>query len=462
MEKTIDVAIIGTGTAALNAASEVRRVTGNFIIVSNGIYGTTCVLAGCMPSKVLIQGSIFAQQCKLMQSYGITGTEKLHTSIPALLKHIRDMREHFLITTLKSTDRFKDHIVEGDVYFLAPAVIQVGNDVYRAKRIVLASGSTPIIPDGFTGMDKHVLTSDTLFEQDDLPATLSVLALSVLGLEMAQAFARLGIDVSAIHRKAFVGGLSDPEVNDYAVRALRRDMNIRLNASPATASIENNKIILHAEPPVQADKLFLAVSRKANICHMGLEELGIIECDAPVCDFNPHTMQVRDLPLFIAGDVKSGRSILNEASDEGRIAGYNAARDRVTYFTRRTPLQITYTDPLIAIAGQPWKELNADDVVTGTGTFDNQGRAKIIGMPSGIIRLYAHKDSGQLLGAELFAPHGDHLAHMLAWLIDRRVTIFEALELPFYHPTLEEAIRTALHDAAGKLPYHKPLHGYAH
>jgi dihydrolipoamide dehydrogenase len=427
MAAQTDVIIIGTGTAALAAASEIRKFTDRFIIISNGTYGTTCVRAGCMPSKAFIQGAQLYHARKRMAQRGIGNAENLTIDIPALLEHVRGLREHFLQSTLKTTEEYRPHIIEGAAWFLSPTRIRVGKEVYTAKSIILATGSSPIVPEERTNAT-HVLTTDTLFEQKDLPDRIGVMGLSVLGAEIAQAFARLGIHVHAGHESELIGGLTDPEVSAYAVEHLRREMNIQLNQTGC----------------MQADTLFVAESRKANLEQMGLEECGIIKPGEPVLNYDPETMQVDGLPLFVAGDVKPGRSILNEAAHEGKIAAYNATHEQIHRFKRRTALQIVHTDPVIAIAGKSWAELEPGAVTIGKTTYNDQGCAKIMGKASGVVHIYADKQSRILLGAELFAPAGEHLAHQLAWLIDRQVTVDSALELPFYHPSLEEGLRTAL------------------
>lgn len=428
MKTELDVIIVGTGTAALAAASEVKKATGRYIIISNGVYGTTCVRAGCMPSKAFIHGAELYHARRIMREWGIGGTAHLSLDIPALLRQVRTLRAHFLEHTLRITEQYRDHMVEGDAWFLSPVEIKVKDHIFRARSIVLATGSTPIIPEICRDHPGTILTTDTLFEQDDLPETIGVLGLSVLGAEIAQAFAKLGLKVVAGHEAELIGGLSDPAVSAYAVEHLRREMDIHLNDARC----------------VKADTLFVAHSRRANLDNMGLEALGIIQPGTPVLEYNPQTMQVGQLPIFVAGDVKSGRSILNEAAHEGKIAGHNAACGEIKAFRRHTPLQIVHTDPVIAVAGKGWDELRSQDVLVGKASYDDQGCAKLMGRAHGLIHIYADRQSRVLLGAELFAPEGDHLAHLAACLIDRQMTIEEALELPYYHPSLEEGIKSCL------------------
>lgn len=455
--KDMDVVIIGSGSAALSAASEVRQVTDRFVMISDGVYGTTCVRNGCMPSKVLIRGAELSHQRRFMKAFGIPGGADGPVDTAALLREVRAMRGHFLRYVMEYTETFRPFIVEGRARFRAPSEVEADGTLYRARHVVLATGSTPIVPEGCEGMGERIITSDTLFELERLPDSLAVAGMSVLGAEMSQAFARLGVTVTALHDGTPIGGLSDPEVSAYATECLRREMDIRLKEQAAFLPLAGGGVRVEAAPPFEAGAVFIALSRKANLDGMGLEALGVIGPDMPVIDFDPETMQIRGLPIFIAGDVKLGRSILNEAVDEGRIAGYNAARETPARFRRRTRLQISHTDPAIAVIGTPYEELDQATAVIGTYTFDDQGRAKIMGEAAGMLRVYADGESGVLLGAEIFAPRGEHLAHQLAWVIDRRLTVFEALQLPFYHPSLEEGLLGVFRNVAEKVPGRRPV-----
>src|SRR5581483_7842401 len=146
-------------------------------------------------------------------------------------------------------------------------------------------GSSPIITGACAGHAEKILTSDTLFEQEGLPDALTVMGLSMLGTEMAQAFARLGIHVTASHENELIGGLTDPEINTYAVEKLRQEMQINLHQSPERC------LKAHSN-----GTLFVAQSRKANLSHMGLEECGVIRPNEPVIRYDPETMQVDNLP----------------------------------------------------------------------------------------------------------------------------------------------------------------------
>jgi dihydrolipoamide dehydrogenase len=161
-------------------------------------------------------------------------------------------------------------------------------------------------------------------------------------------------------------------------------------------------------------------------------------------------MQIEDAPIFIAGDANGDRPILHEAVDEGHIAGFNAAHGESRCFKRRVPLTITFTEPGIAAVGKTRGELRDEDIVTGTYDFSKQSRARMSDANKGLLQIYVEKKTGCVLGAEMAAPAGEHLAHFLALAINRQMTVFDLLTIPFYHPAVEEGLRTAIRDAGEK------------
>ena len=195
------------------------------------------------------------------------------------------------------------------------------------------------------------------------------------------------------------------------------------------------------------------MGRVPNVKSLNLEALNVKTNDQGVPEFNANTMQVGDLPIFLAGDVTGEQLILHEAGDEGRIAGHNAARATPQAFARKTPLGITFCDPNIVTVGQSWNELDQDKIVIGEVKLGMLGRALIMGKNRGLLRVYGDKQSGQILGATFIAPGGEHLGHLLCWCIEQKLSVFDLLKMPFYHPTLEEGLQAALYDMKSKMDY---------
>jgi len=226
------------------------------------------------------------------------------------------------------------------------------------------------------------------------------------------------------------------------------------------AQLEKNNdflIVKGEKKSVEVKQILAALGRKPNLMNINFEKLGIEVDKSGVPLFDNTTMQINNSSLFIAGDITKERQLLHESADEGRIAGYNAVRDDSQCFHRRVPLTIIFSDPNIAIVGKSFSALQNTKFVTGKVCFDNQGRSRIMSKNKGILHIYAEQNTGKLLGAEMIAPAGEHLAHLLAWAIQQDMTVFDVLKMPYYHPTVEEGMRTAIRDLASQIHPHKQL-----
>lgn len=453
MKKEVEVAIIGAGSAGLYALSQVKKQTSNFILINSGPYGTTCARVGCMPSKSLIRIAEYYHDRLDFEKSGIKHSEKLEVSISDVLQRVRDHRDYLVDHTIKqSTARLGDKSLTGKAEFIDANTLKVGDDKIHAKKIIIATGSSPVYDNAWDDFKEHILTTDELFEQKDLPATMGVLGLGVIGLELGQALSRLGIQVTAVHSKEFIGGLSDPEVNDVMLELCQKEFDIWLGGGRAVLTKVGDKIqITNGEHKVLVDKVLVSIGRKPNLESLKLENLGITLNKRGMPNFNPQTMQIEDLPIYIAGDVNADRPLLHEAADEGRIAGYNVVHAQKE-FKRKVPLAVVFTDPNIAFIGKDYSSIKEDEnVITGTYDFTKQSRAMLMNTNKGIANLYVEKSTGKLLGAQIAVPRGEHLAHHLAWAMEQELTVYDMLKLPFYHPTLEEGLYALLLGCAKKL-----------
>jgi dihydrolipoamide dehydrogenase len=196
----------------------------------------------------------------------------------------------------------------------------------------------------------------------------------------------------------------------------------------------------------------VAIGRQSNIDDLGLENLGVALDPRGMPPFDPTTMRIAELQVFLAGDVNGQVPLLHEAADEGHIAGLNATRETCHCFTRRTPLAIVFCDPNVAMVGQRFEKVDASSAITGEADFTRQGRARTAESNKGLMHIYAEKSSGRLLGAEMCVPAAEHMIHLLALAMERNLTVWEVLRLPFYHPVLEEGLRGALRQLAQQLP----------
>jgi len=446
MERNVDVAVIGAGSAGNFSLSQIVPARKSFVIINSGPTGTTCARVGCMPSKAAIHvADDFASRDRFPKE-GIQNGGELDIDGAAALNRVRQLRDGFVKRVLgKTIDKMgPERFIDGQARFLEPTLLAVGDERIRAGKVIIASGSSPVVPAPWQVFGERVLTTDTVFEMKELPESLAVIGLGAIGIELGQAYSRLGVDVVGIDILETVSGITDPAVRAQALATFRDEFPLWLGHPAEIEEGDGGLVVSAGGESKTVEKILVAMGRKPNIGNLDLGVLGVPLSDDGMPQFDPETMRIGDLPVFIAGDVTGDRAVLHEAADEGRIAGYNAARDEITRFRRKTPLAITFCDPEIAIVGFPWQDL--DEETTAVGLFDMamSGRAIIMDGAHGLLRVYGEKSDGRLLGATFFGPGAEHLGHQFAWALERELSVFDMIAMPYYHPVIEEAFQNAL------------------
>ena len=452
-ERHVDVAIIGSGTAGLNAMSQVRKAGKSFVLINGGEPGTTCARVGCMPSKAMIQVAEDYHRRTHLGKYGVDGHEAMTLDVTEAMEHVQDLRDTFVdrVLTNSTDDMPEDLFIQDYARFIEPTLIEVASQRIRAAAVVIATGSRPVVPAAWEPFGDRVLTTDTLFELEELPESMAVIGLGTIGLELGQSLHRMGVELTGFDQQHTIAGIRDPDVNEAAIGILGKEMPLHLGAA-AEITEEGDKLRVTAGPhSVVVDRVLCSIGRAPNIDRLGLENLGVPLNAKGLPPFDHNTMQVADLPVYIAGDVTGERPILHEAGDEGKIAGYNAARGTSQAFRRKTPLFINFCDPNICAVGARFDELDPDTTAIGEIKFAPVGRALIMGKNRGVLRVYADAASGRLLGAEMIGPKGENLAHLICWCIEQDLTVGRLLRMPFYHPVIEEALQAALYDLYAKV-----------
>ncbi len=459
-ERQVDVAIIGSGSAGLYAMGRVRPSGKSVVLINGGELGTTCARVGCMPSKAVIQVAEDFHRRGVFKRFGLEGQEGLNLDVSEAMGYVQDLRDMFVERVVSnSTDRMPEGMfIEGYTRFVEPNVLEMEDGQrIRAGRVIVATGSRPIIPAAWQAFRDRIITTDEFFELEELPRSIAVVGLGVVGLELGQSLHRLGCDVVGVDLRDAIGGLSDPEVSKSAIEIIAKEFPLWLGHGADITEGSNGRLKVSAgENSIEVDRVFASIGRQPNVEKLGLELIGAPVDARGIPLYDPNTMQVGDLPVFLAGDVTGERPLLHEAGDEGRIAGQNAVSDRVTAYRRKTPLSITFCDPNIVQVGQSHASLDMDTVAVGEVQMAPVGRALIMAKNKGMIRVYAEKASGKLLGAEMVCAKAENLGHLLAWSIQQGLTVGDLLRMPFYHPVIEEALQAALYDLYAKVDAKNP------
>lgn len=456
-----DVAILGAGSAGLYALREVRRAGRDFWLIDPGPLGTTCARVGCMPSKVALHAGADWAARKALPTIGVQGVEGLSIDLATTWARLRAQRDFFASNAAaKALAGSGERLLQGSARFLEPTLIEVhtaqGVQRMRAKAVVIATGSRPILPGWLTPVQDRTVTTDGLFELDTLPRRIGILGLGAIGLEMGLALSRLGVRVVGADLAAQVGGISDPVLGERARTRFAQEMDLWLGEEIHLERTKTGVRMRAGEREAEVDLLLAALGRRPNTDGLGLQEAGFPLNVRGTPRFDPATMQIGDLPVFIAGDANADRPLMHEAADEGAMAGYNAVHATPTRFARKVALGIAFSNPDIASVGARFDALPSEGVLIGTASGDKNGRARILGATDSLLRVYADARDGRLLGASILAAGGEHLAHLLAWAIQRGETAPSLLQLPFYHPVIEELLQTALQDIVAQQPASGP------
>ena len=458
--RKVDVAVIGAGSAGLPAYRAARMHTEKVVLIEGGVYGTTCARVGCMPSKLLIAAAEAAHSIETASKFGV------YSSKPTInghdvMKRVRSERDRFVGFGLESVENIdQNHHFRGHAQFIDNHTIQVEDKIIEAKSVVISTGSSPKLMSMFNGLGDRLVVNDDIFDWDTLPESVAVFGPGVIGLELGQALHRLGVRIRIFGLSGSLKPLSDMGIKSYAENLFKDEFPLDTKANILGLELENEQVKISFVDPKNGEEkeelfdfLLAATGRSPNVNDLGLENTKLELDSLGVPLYNSSSMQCGNSSIFIAGDVNNDLPILHEAADEGKIAGDNAARfPDIKSGLRRSPVTVVFCDPQIAIVGESWSELEGNEnVVTGKVSFEGQGRSRIILKNKGLMHVYADQNSGLFLGSEFIGPHAEHLAHLMSWAHQQNMTIQQMLEMPFYHPVIEEGLRTALRDAESKL-----------
>ncbi len=451
----VDVAVIGAGSAGLRAFRTASEWTDRAVLIEGGPHGTTCARVGCMPSKLLIAAAESAHAVQQAPEFGIK-VHGSHIDGAAVMQRVRSERDRFVGFVVGGVDDIPpEKRLSGHAKFVDDHRLDVGGHTrVAADRIVIATGSSPVIPPFLQALGDRLVVNDDIFDWQDLPRSVAVFGPGIIGLELGQAMKRLGVDVIMFGRGGPVGPLTDPEVLAAAGALFGSEFYLDADADvegvERTASgvrlkyVGRDGVVTSRE----VDYVIATTGRQPNVSGLELNNTNLPLDAAGLPTFDPATLRVGESHVFIAGDVSNFRPVLHEVADEGTIAGTNAGRyPDVRPGQRSSPLSIVFTDPQMAMVGSSYADLRPSEVVVGEVSFADQGRSRVMLKNAGVLRIYADKFSGRFLGAEMLGPRAEHIGHLLAWSHQSGLTIAQMLKMPFYHPVIEEGLQTALRDA---------------
>ena len=457
MSDAFDLAVIGGGTAGLTAARTAARRQRRVLLVSEGPLGGECTWNGCVPSKALIEAAGVHHTTVNAGSFGIRVGD-VRVDFPAVMDHVHDVIDQIAGYEDEAHLEASGVVVRrGRAEFVDARTLQVGDNRVTAERVVICTGSRPALP-ALEGLDDvpH-LTNESLFDLRVQPRRLLVLGAGAVGLELAQAFVRLGTEVDVIDVAAALLPHEDPDIAALMREILESEgVRFHLGAHPLRVSQARDGVELTiaddgGELVVPGDQLLVATGRKANIDGLGLDAIGVrVEGHGIAVDTHLRTSVGG---VFAAGDVTGTLPFTHVAAYQGRLAAHNAFERQQSASYRVIPWVI-FTEPEIAHVGLTEPEArraHGDGVRVVTLPFTAVDRAVITRRPRGLIKvitsgrpLLGHAGGGTILGAHIAGPGAGELIH--EFVVGMQVRAFSGRLAQAIHayPTMSVGVQQAV------------------
>ena len=446
-----DICVIGGGSGGLSVAATAAAFGVPVVLVEQGRMGGDCLNYGCVPSKSLIAAARHAKWVADAPRFGVRAAPP---TIDFAAVHARVHRVIAAIAPTDSVARITGlgvRVLEGRARFIDADTVRVDSDIeIRARRFVVATGSAPVIPPipGLT--ETPFLTNETIFDLTECPQRLVVIGGGAIGLELGQAFRRLGAAVTVIEAASPLGR-DDPECAAVVVEALRREgVVIRTGCSvdaiePPERAGGDITVTIHSETgeeTVAGTHLLIAVGRRPNVDDLGLDRAGIAHGRAGITvDRGLRTTNRR---VYAIGDVVGGRQFTHVANDHaGRVIRNALFRLPVRVDDSVLPA-VTFTDPELAQVGLTEAEANGRGLAINVfrWPYHENDRAQAEGQTHGHIKVVATR-RGRILGATIVGPQAGELIAAWTLAIRQKLTIRAFAELTVAYPTYAEVGKRA-------------------
>jgi pyruvate/2-oxoglutarate dehydrogenase complex dihydrolipoamide dehydrogenase (E3) component len=433
--------VIGGGSAGLTAADFAARIGAKVLIAAEQL-GGDCTWTGCIPSKTLIRLAKLAHEQSRASSSGIA-TGKLGLDFPRVMAEVRAAigRVYANETPEVLAARGID-VAIGAVRFLNGETIQVGERRIGATHFVICTGAKPASPP-IPGMrEVDFLTYETVFELNRLPATMVVVGAGPTGVELAQAFARLGSTVTVIEQRSSVLPDADPESAATIQHRLESEgVKVLTSVSVSGVAMDGARVVLEVGAlRLQADALLLATGRQPRVDGLELSQAGIELHEGAIrVDKNLRTTNPR---VYAAGDVTGGFQFTHYAGWQGYVAARNALLPGAQEGLRPNIPWVVFTDPEVAQAGLNEVEARAQfsDVKVHRLELERVDRAQTADEREGFLKLVTHA-GGKLVGATAVSVAGGETINELALAIDRGLTLSDLASTIHAYPTFSFAIQ---------------------
>lgn len=457
-ERVFDLVILGSGSTAFAAALRAQELGKTAVMTEERTIGGTCVNRGCLPSKNLIEAAKLIHDARQPRYPGLTPVE-MPFDFGKLVAQKDEVIHGYRKKKYESLVGGQVRVEEGHVEFVDRHTVQIGDKRFTGEKILIATGSRPIIPDIPGLRDVPLLTSDLLtndepMEMRQLPRSLIILGGGYIALELGQMFQRFGVEVTILQRSGrLLAHGYEPEVGENIGEIFEQE-GIRVLTHTAVRSVRQDgaevvvTIQSGGEPrELRAEKLLVSTSRQPNSDKIGIEKAGVelgqhgeVRVDEFLRTNVPH--------IFAAGDV-IGREVSNQmatpvGSQDGGIVAHNAfANEEPRRVDHRVIPRTIFTDPQVAVVGMTEEEASAAGHKCWCSVVPMAlvPRAGAIRATAGMIKMVADDETEEVLGVSMIGNSAGEVIHEAAMAMRFHAKVHDFIDMLHVYPTMAEALK---------------------
>jgi len=455
--ETFDVVVIGAGPGGYPAAIRAAQLGASVAIVEKEFHGGTCLNWGCIPTKAMIAAADLYQHIQHAEQFGIT-VKGVSVNYAGMIAHKNKVIQQLRggIGSLLTGNGVKQFA--GTASFVDRNTLDVAGTRIGAKKVIVATGSTSVVP-GFLPKHARVVESRGFLELDKLPETLIVMGGGYIGCELACMAAQLGVKVTIVELLEDVLLLLDADVRREVKMHMEKNLSIRILTGKALESVKaSDKSVTGkvGEETVAADLLLVSVGRKPVTDGLKLENAGVKTNEkgfVPVDDFG----RTNVANIYAIGDVTGRTQLAHYATAQGIIAAENAAGQKPSKHESLVP-GVIFTSPEVALVGLTEDEAKKQgrEVITGKFRLGGLGRAIAVAETSGFVKWIVDAKTDQLLGAAVVGAHATELIAEATLAIRSELTAAELGRTVHAHPTFAESWMEAAHAVHGTCVHAPP------
>ena len=451
-KSSYNLVVIGAGAGGLVSAAGAAGVGARVALIESHLLGGDCLTVGCVPSKLLLRCAKAAAAVRNAAQFGVNVSGGVSVDFGFVMERMRRLRAS--IAPVDSAKRYSEKlgvdIFIGKGKFTGKNTIEVNGQTLNFTKAVVATGGTAAVPNIPGLKEAPYLTNASVFNLTELPARLGVIGAGPIGLELAQAFQRLGSQVTVFSRSDKILPKEDPDAAKIVENSLRLDgvtfaynvnykgVESRGGKPPVTVVVEDD----NGERTLEFDALLIATGRKPNVKGLGLEDTGI-EYDERMGVKVNDRMQTTNPNVYAVGDVASKYQFTHMSDFGARLVIRNAlffGRDK---FSDLLIPWATYTEPEVAHVGLYEKDLaeRGIEFTTISRAFDDVDRAIVDGETEGFVKIHVKQGKDQILGATIVGSHAGDMISEITVAMQSGMGLGKLANVIHPYPTAAEAIR---------------------